>query len=193
MDEEDLTRTNMASSEKTDLAVETDIPAEIKPQSRNFAFLNRQEETLDAIEEDDGTMYRIPAQVGSTYWAILKVCYMHHDEPLRIRDIINEAAEILEDRDPEKWEKFKNKKSVRTQKNGQLVEKKAQPWQKRLETNIKTLTRHGGRSPYGERLRIRGHILRWEPGHFDGEEAYVLRTDTSEPLPRNRGRRKKED
>jgi len=145
----------MASSEKADLSVETEIPAEVGPQSRNFAFMNRQEETLDAIEEDDGTMYRIPAQVG--------------------------------------WEKFKNKKSVRTQKNGQLIEKKAQPWQKRLETNIKTLTRHGGRSPYGERLRIRGHILRWEPGHFDGEGAYVLRTDTSEPLPRNRGRRKKED
>jgi len=158
--------------------------APITSATRNFSFLHRNPDSLDAIEDDDGLTFVIPAQVGSTYWAILKVCYLHHDTPLKIDQIVTEAAEILEDRDPDKWENFKNKKMVKTLKNGEVVEKEAQPWRKRLETNVKTLMRHGGKNAYGKRLKEKGHILRQEPGHFKLENAYVLRTDTCKPLPK---------
>ena len=159
----------------------------IEPKPRNYSFLSKKQASLDAVEDGDET-FIIPAQCGSCYWAIIKIGYEHHDEPISIRDFVDEVAELLEDRDIEKWESFKNKKTIKTQKDGTIVEKLANPWRKRIETNIKTLTRNGGSNPYGKRLIERGHILRWEPKALNGQGAFFLRTDTNEPIEVKRGR-----
>lgn len=158
---------------------------------RNYSFLHKNQDSLDALEEKD-IQFVIPAQPGSCYWAILRIGYENHDNPIRLSDYIDMVASLMEDRDPEKWERFKNKSKVKTIKNDSLIEKDANNWRDRIETNIKTMTRHGGSNPYGNRLRERGHILRWEPDQFDGDGGYVLRTDTNEPLKRTRKTQMKE-
>lgn len=157
---------------------------------RNYSFLHKNEDALDAVEEDK-EVFIIPAQPGSCYWAIIKIGYMHHDRPLRLNEYIDLVAELLEERNQTKWEEFKNKQVVKTVRDGDVVEKTANSWRKRVETNIKTLTRDGGSNPYGNRLRERGHILRWEPCYFPNEGAFVLRTTTNLPLEIKRGRNKK--
>ena len=163
-------------------------------KQRNYSFLHKNDEMLDAVEEDDSSsVFIIPAQPGSCYWAILKIGYMHHDRPIRLANYVSQVAELMEERSPAKWEDFKNKKMVKTVKNGEVVEKPANDWRKRIETNIKTLTRDGGSNPYGNRLRERGHILRWEPKYFENEGAFILRTDTNEPLEIKKGRGSKKE
>lgn len=162
-------------------------------KARNYSFSHRSDETLDAIEEGDDILHVIPAQPGSTYWAILRIGYEHADQPLRTDEYIDLVAELLEERDAEKWERYRNKDNVTTHKNGQKVQKDANGWRKRLETNIKTLTRTGGSNPYGQRLIERGHILRWEPDQFNGEGGFVLRTDTNQPLSRQKKSKKQSD
>ena len=129
----------------------------IAEKQRNYSFLSKKADSLDSVEID-GQEFVVPAQNGSCYWAIIKIGYLHHDEPLSLDTFIDEVAELLEERDPIKWDKFKNKKRVKTLKNGEVVEKPANCWRKRIETNIKTLTRDGGSNPYGQRLIERGHL-----------------------------------
>jgi len=164
----------------------------VQQQKRNYSFLRKNQDALDSVE-DENSQFIIPAQPGSCYWAILKIGYENHDKPIRTGDYIDMIASLMEERDPDKWDRFKNKSKVKTIKNDVLVEKNANNWRNRIETNIKTMTRHGGDNPYGNRLRERGHILRWESFHFDGEGAYVLRTTTSEPLKRTRKTQLKEN
>jgi len=159
---------------------------------RNYSFLHKNKDSLDLFDEGE-KQFSIPAQPGSCYWAILRIGYENHDTPIRMTDYIDMVASLMEERDPAKWEKFKNKTKVKTIKNNELIEKNANEWRSRIETNIKTMTRHGGSNPYGNRLRELGHILRWEPDQFDGEGGYVLRTDTNEPLKRTRKTQTKEN
>lgn len=159
---------------------------------RNYSFLLKDGNSLDAIEDDD-SLFVIPAQPGSCYWAILKVGYLNHDQPILLNEYIDRVAELLSERNPLKWENFKNKKTVKTRKGGDIVERSANDWRKRIETNIKTLTRDGGSNPYGQRLIERGHILRWEPDYYWDKGAFVLRTNTTTPLDLKRGRAKKKD
>lgn len=159
--------------------------------SRNYSFLHRNPDSLDVVEDGEKS-FVVPAQPGSTYWAILKVGYENHDKPIKKDEYILLIAELLEDRDPCKWEKFKQKSKVKSFKNGIIVEKNANDWKTRIEANIQMMTRHGSNSPYGIRLIERGHILRFEYHHFNGEGAYVLRTDTNKPLNRTKGRRLKD-
>ena len=156
-------------------------------KQRNYSFLAKKSETLDSVEDGDQE-FVIPAQNGSCYWAIIKIGYIHHDKPITLYDYIDQVANLLEERDPIKWDKFKNKKQIKTLKNGQVVQKAANHWRKRIETNIKTLTRDGGSNPYGQRLIELGHILRWEPLQLQGKGAFVLRTTTNEPLELKKGR-----
>lgn len=148
------------------------LPQAVK---RNYSFLERKQESLDTISDGEQE-FVIPAIPGTSYWAILKYCYENHDKPMRLREIVDGAASIYEERDPQKWLKFKNKKQVRTLSHGEIIEKNANDWRKRLETNVKTMTRSSGNNPYGQRLTERGHILRWEQDHFDGDGAFILRT-----------------
>lgn len=156
---------------------------------RNYSFLAKNEDTLDVVEDGEQS-FVVPAQPGSCYWAILKIGYENHDRPIRRNDFIDQIAQMLQDRDPEKWQRFVNKDKVKTFRNKQVVEKEATDWRARIETNIKTMCRHSGSNPYGQRLCERGHILRWEADAFDGEGGYCLRTDTNQPLiRRQRGRK----
>jgi hypothetical protein len=162
---------------QTKAQVETDV-TEVQTSAdkgRNYSFLHKPDSTFDAVETDDGEVYIIPAQSGSTYWAILRVIFEHYGSPMRIDDIIDEVAELLEDRDPDKWDRYKNKTSVTTRKDGQKVSKPANNWRKRLETNIKTLTRSGGKNPYGLRLLERGYRLFWDPNAFDGQGGILIK------------------
>lgn len=156
----------------------------IQPK-RNYSFLHKKQDSLDSVEENE-CQFTIPAQPGSCYWAILRIGYENHDQPIRLNDYIDMVAFLMEERDPEKWEKFKNKSKIKTMKNDILIEKDANNWRNRIETNIKTMTRHGGNNPYDNRLREKGHILRWEPDQFDGHGGYVLRTNTNEPCKKAR-------
>jgi len=159
-------------------------------KQRNYSFLDKNENALDAVEDND-CAFLIPAQPGSCYWAIIKVGYLNHDRPILLDEYIDYVAALLEERNPKKWENFKNKSSVKTNKNGVVIEKVAQHWRKRIETNIKTLTRDGGKNPYGQRLIERGHILRWEPNYFPDKGAFVLRTATNIAIEIKRGRAKR--
>ena len=147
---------------------------------RNYSFLHRNQEGLDSVVAWDNQEITIPATPGTWYWAIIKYCYENHDRALELDDVIDGATEIYSGRDPEKFEAYKAKSKIKTRKNGEPIEREANSWRDRIETNIKTLTRHGGSNPYGERLRERGHILRWEPNLLS-KGAFVLRTDTNEP------------
>lgn len=166
-------------------SAETD--SDQKPTSRNYSFLHKTSLDLDSVEDDNGNEYIIPAQRGSIYWAILKVMYTNADTPMRTDTIIDEVASLLKERDEERWEKFVNKQAVKRSKNGEVITRQPMPWRKRMLTNIQTLTRSTGSHAYGLRLTERGHILRWEPHHFDGKGAFVLRTDTNQPLKSKKG------
>lgn len=183
---------NPQTAEVTEAVVEVDV-VEVSPQNnqkpRNYSFLDKPEENLDAIEVDEGgETFVIPAQPGSVYWAIIKIGYEFANQPIGLEAYIDKVAELLEDRDPDKWDRYKNKQTVTTVNKGERVVKDVNSWRSRIETNIRTLTRVGGKNAYGQRLVERGHILRWEPDHFDGEGAFVLRTTTNKPLE-NRKRR----
>lgn len=157
----------------------------INIQNRNYSFLHKDEGVLDIVEDGD-LSFVVPAQPGSCYWAILRIGYENHDKPIRLNDFIDLVASLMEERDPAKWNRFKNKTKVKAVKFTGVVEKEANDWRVRVETNIRTMTRHGGSNPYGNRLMERGHILRWEPDQFDGEGGFVLRTTTNEPYKKRR-------
>jgi len=183
--------TNEAETQNPEVVIETGkievIQEKPNQKDRNYSFMHRKDETLDAVEVDedkDDESYVVPAQPGSTYWAILRIAYENADQPIKMSFIVDQVAELLEDRDPEKWDRYVNKTSITTTKNGEKVQKPANDWRKRIETNIKTLTRTGGSNPYGQRLVERGHILRWEPDQLKGKGAFVLRTTTNKPLPK---------
>lgn len=152
---------------------------------RNYSFLKKDDETLDVVEVD-GITFVVPAQPGSCYWAILRVGYENHDQPIRKNDLIDAVAHLMKDRDEDRWQRFVSKKKVKTFKNKEVVEKEATDWRARILTNIQTMCRHSGSNPYGQRLCERGHILRWEPDAFEGEGGYCLRTDTNEPIVRRK-------
>lgn len=152
-----------------------------KKKIRNYSFLEKNEESFDAIEDGDKT-FIIPSRPGSCYWAILKIGYQNHDTPIPEDKYIDMVSKLLEDFDPDNFDKFKNKSRIKTIKNKIQIEKNTNSWRERIKTNIRTLTRHSGNNCYGKRLIERGHILRWEPDHFGGIGAFVLRTDTNEPL-----------
>ena len=152
-----------------------------KPLKRNYSFLKKNTDVLDIVETDSGS-FVVPAQPGSTYWAVIRIGYENHDNPIRKDDFIDAIAQLMEDRDPARWTRFISKKKVKTFKKQQVVEKDAKDWRFRVETNIKMMCRHSGRHPYGQRLIERGHILRWEPDAFDGEGGYCLRTTTNVPV-----------
>jgi len=143
-------------------------------KKRNYSFVNRNPEGLDSVEGWNGEEFIIPATPGTWYWAILKFCYINHDTVLSMNDIIDGAAEIYSGRDFEKFQNYKNKKVVRTVKKGVPIERTANDWRDRVATNVKTLTRHGGNNPYGQRLLEKGHMLKWEKQNF------ILKTTNAE-------------
>lgn len=136
---------------------------EKKERARNYSFKHKKNDTMDTAEKD-GVSYPIPANVGSTYWAIIKVGYNHANERIYIDQLVKEVQEIMIDRDPDEWDKFCGRKEVRAHSKltAASTTQDAKPWKERLINNAKTLTRIGGKSAYGLRLVERGHVLRFE-------------------------------
>jgi hypothetical protein len=149
---------------------------------RNYCFFRENEDCYDVVEDENGKSFVVPAQPGSSYWAVIRVGYENHDQPIRKEDFIDQIASLMEDRDPARWQRFVSKKRTKIFKNKQVIEKDALSWRDRILANIKMMCRHSGNHPYGQRLIERGHILRWEPNAFDGEGGYCLRTTTNVPL-----------
>jgi hypothetical protein len=132
---------------------------------RNFSFLHKKADTLDDVEIN-GKVFKIPAAAGSCYWALLKVFYESHDQPVYLDDLCNRVASLMEDRDDVAWQNYINKSHTTVQKTVDGERKRAvqkiKTWQERVINNAKTLTRLGGESQYGMRLYERGHVLRYE-------------------------------
>jgi hypothetical protein len=137
-------------------------PVVIQPakasRPRNYSFLHKKIEHLDEVDVD-GVKHPIPAHIGSTYWAILKVCYERANKPVYESELPDLVDELMLDRDAASWEAYKNKGSTTVHQKGQRVIKPAKSWQERVVNNAKTLTRQGGNSQYGKRLVERGHVL----------------------------------
>jgi hypothetical protein len=146
-----------------------------KARERNYSFVHKKAETLDEVEIK-GNKYSIPAHIGSTYWAILKICYESANKPVLTDDLVKGVDELMRDRDEDSWNEFcgKEKVTVYSKLESKLGTKPIKPWQERVINNAKTLTRLGGKSPYGHRLFERGHVLRF--GYVDKKPCFTLHT-----------------
>lgn len=167
-----------------------EIVQQERSRSRNYSFLHKKPDTLDEVECGDKT-FSIPAQAGCSYWAILKVCYERADKPITVDQLCDCVAELMTDRDEEKWERYcgKSKTTVYHKLEQKRNVQKTKPWQERIINNAKTLTRLGGNSKYGLRLYERGHQLCFE--HDDNDQPYfILRTDISDLKQKKKKRRK---
>jgi hypothetical protein len=145
---------------------------------RNYSFMNKKADSLDAVEVN-GVSYPIPAAMGSTYWAILKVCYEHANSPVYPEQLLVEVETLMIDRDPKAWETYCGKQQTTVFKKGEQKSgiQDIKSWKERLINNAKTLTRLGGTSQYGMRLFERGHVLRYTN---DGKKkpCFILYTST---------------
>lgn len=133
---------------------------------RNYSFKDKNVDSFDVVETGNKT-YIIPAGVGSTYWAILKVLFQNFEKKVYIDDLAEEVKNIMLDRDPDRWDEYVNKKH----NNG--LQKKMKPWEERIVGNAKTLTRTGGKSPYGLRLNELGYELVYK--HVKPKAYFVLK------------------
>lgn len=169
------------SAPDTQSEPEATTPNEIPriKRDRNYSFLHKKESAMDEVEVD-GVKYRIPAHVGSSYWAILRVMYERANRPVYPDELFAEVAKVCEDRDPEAWQAYVNKDKTTVYLKGkkEVCKKPAKPWKERIFGNTVTLTRRGGKSPYGMRLHERGHGLR-QRHDASMQKYFILYTDTA--------------
>jgi len=153
---------------ETETETETEIESDTKMDSsekprrpRNYSHLQRNPATLDEVQGSDGKMYKIPATMGSIFWAILSAMYEKVDNPVYPNSLISRVDEIMRDHDEKKWEAScsKNNTTVWSKGKKELGVQSIKSWQNRVITNTKTLTRV---KDYGKRLCERGHVLRME-------------------------------
>jgi hypothetical protein len=152
----------------------------VKQRPREFSFKHKNPDNFESVDTPFGT-FSIPAQVGSTYWAILKVFYINANKKVFAEDMCPQVAECMMDRDPAAWERYVNKENVKAYHKAEQTHriKPANSWQDRLIGNAKTLTRIGGNYPYGKRLAERGHTLRYD--HEAGKLFFFLSTQAGTP------------
>jgi hypothetical protein len=168
----------VSQAEATEVTVEKiDKPAKQRP--RNYSFIKKNPINFDEATDEGGNTYLIPANVGSTYWAILKVMYENANKPISENDLPDLVSALMEERSPDEWESYKNKDktTVFFKEDGHKEVKQAQDWRVRICNNAKTLTRIGGQSPYGQRLRERGHGMEYYKQN--GSLNFILHTDVS--------------
>jgi hypothetical protein len=115
------------------------------PRKRNYSFGRHNPDRFDRIETDGQTLV-IPATIGTSFWAVLRVCFENPNRPMYLSELVEMVAAIMQARDTDKWEDF-------CQKRG------AKPWQERLILCAKMLIRRTGNHPYGLRLAEQGHAL----------------------------------
>ena len=146
-------------------------------KERNFSFINKNSEEFDNIEID-GEELIIPATIGSTFWAIIKVLYHHIDEPVFYQELTSEVEELMKDRDENAWNNYINKTETTVYKRltGLREKKEISPWPDRIISNTRTLTRTKGNFPYGKRLMELGFKLE----HVSAKQGnYFLLTKTN--------------
>ena len=136
-----------------------------KPRPRNYSHLERDPETLDDVAGGDGKTYKIPATMGSMYWAILVCMYENVGKPVYPDKLVKRVDDIMRDHNEEEWEEYRNKDNTTVWKRGkgQREVQQIKPVAERTINNAKTLTRY---KDYGRRLYEKEHILRME---YDGK------------------------
>jgi hypothetical protein len=141
---------------------------------RSYSQLCRNPDSLDEIEVD-GATYKIPATMGSNFWAILRVMYSHLNKPVYSDQLVKEVGELMTEFNSKSWDRFRNKeKTVVWRRSQQRSEVKAiSGWKERIAANAKTLTRV---NDYGKRLCERGHSLCLE--YDDKGRPYFILRDT---------------
>lgn len=141
---------------------------------RNYSHLDRDPETLDEVQGCDGKTYKVPATMGSMYWAILVACYEQVNKPIYPDALVKRVNEIMREHDEAGWDEYCNKSNTTVWKRGkgQREIQAIKPVHDRTVNNAKTLTRW---KDYGKRLYERGHVLRYE---YDGKAQpyFILRT-----------------
>ena len=146
-----------------------------KPRPRNYSHLERDPETLDEVQGGDGKTYKVPATMGSMYWAILVCMYENVGKPVYPDKLVKRVDEIRRDHDEEEWNEYCNKDNTTVWKRGkgQREIQQIKPVSDRIINNAKTLTRY---KDYGRRLYERQHILRME---YDGKAQpyFILHTN----------------
>lgn len=160
---------------------EADKPGVAKQRPREFSFMHKNPDSFESVETPDGDTFSVPAQVGSTYWGILKVLYVNANKKVFADDLFSQVAECMQDRDAAAWERYLNKANVKAYHKAEQAHrvKPANSAQDRVIGNAKTLTRTGGNFPYGKRLAERGHSLRYD--HEGGKLYFILSTNAGTP------------
>lgn len=178
--EKDVERDEKTVEVKVTLSKESRSPA----RPRSYSHLQRNPDSLDEVEVN-GVTYKIPATMGSNYWAILRVMYSHIDKPVYCSQLVKEVDELMSEHNQKNWDRFCNKEKTVVWKRGEQKRevKEIRSWDERIVNNAKTLTRW---KDYGKRLHERGHALSWE--HDDkGEPYFILRSSIASTT----GKRKK--
>ena len=175
-DEIDIEAKDIADPERSGTTtVEThSTPPSKAVRPRNYSHLERNPETLDEVIGVDGVPYKIPATMGSNYWAVLTVMYKNVNTPVYLDALVAGVDAEMRDHDEDSWDGFCNKEKTTVWKRGsaQREIQAIKPWQDRIINNAKTLTRW---KDYGKRLYERGHVLRYE--YDDKVKPYfILRT-----------------
>jgi hypothetical protein len=148
------------------MSVEKVEPAPRKtPRPRNYSHLDRNPETMDDVEGKDGKTYKVPATMGSMYWAILVCMYENVNSPVYPSTLVKRVDEVMREQDEVSWDEYCNKTNTTVWKRGK-GEREVQQIKsvaERTINNAKTLTRY---KDYGKRLYELQHIMRME---YDGK------------------------
>ena len=112
---------------------------------RNYSFLHADPDRFDSAPLD-GLEQIIPARIGSTYWAILRVMYALRDRRVSADQLAQQVETVMSEFDESKWEQF-------------VAKPNAKSWRERVLMNARNLTRSSGNNPYGYRLAERGYAL----------------------------------
>ncbi len=141
-------------------------------KDRNFSFIGKNTEEFDNFEFE-GVNYIIPASIGSTFWAIIKVLYTHQNNKIYYETMTSQVAEFMKDRDEEAWNKYVNKKEVTIHKKSSSSRETKQitPWTDRIISNARTLTR---KEDYGKRLIEMGFKLTHNKDKDNGKNYFLL-------------------
>ena len=183
-DEKTAPQTDGTVGEPVEKILEVDQSAEAKrkQRARNYSFTVKLSDPQKAARfetvEVNGTEISIPATIGSTYWAILRVMYERANTPVYPDDLVNLVEALMEDAFPERWDIYtgKSETTVFRRVDQKRDRQKIKTWKDRVINNAKTLTRIGGTAQYGMRLKERGHLLRFE---YDSKNkpCFVLHTN----------------
>jgi hypothetical protein len=130
------------------------------PRRRNYSFSQSNPDDFDQIEVDGRTLV-IPASIGTSFWAVLRVCFENPNRKIYPSELVDKVAAIMQARDAARWENFCHKRGMK-------------PWQERLIICTRMLIRRTGNHPYGLRLAERGHALDLERDD-KGASYFILR------------------